>query len=129
MKNSIIITNNDKLESLISLVNTVAPFLVRNMYKYMQQEQIALWSDHCNDQDENAAAFMIEMLKDSIQASLPQSIINEIDSRLSLALEYQVQAQFLALDIDEQNDQESFWNRSDEQAAFDDRLNMYANEY
>ena len=129
MNNSIIITNNEKLTTLIGIVNDVSPFLVKNLYKYMQQYKHAMWSDYCNHQDESAAEYMITMLKDSIQMCLSQNMINEIDSRYSMALEYQIQAQYAQLDIEEQQDQDAFWQRGDEQAAFDDRLAMYYNEY
>ncbi len=72
---------------------------------------------------------MLEMLKDSMQFCLSQSVINEVDSRLSLAMEYQAQAVYNQLDIEEQQDQDLFWDRADAQSAFDDRLAMYANEY
>lgn len=127
--NSITISNNDKLQSLIGIVNGVAPLLVKSVYKYMAQFQPGLWSDHCHYHDDNAAAFMVEMLKDSINGTLPQSIVNEIDSRYSMALEYQIQAQYAQLNIEEQQDQDAFWDRQDEQTAFDDKVNMYYNEY
>lgn len=129
MKNSIIITNNDKLNTLIGIVNGVAPILVKSVYKYMKEHQHGLWHDHCNYQDEAAAAFMIEMIKDNMQACLSQSIINEIDSRLTMALEYQAQAQYSQLSTEEQQDQDAFWERADAQADFDDKVNMYYNEY
>ncbi|UYL04496.1 hypothetical protein EPNKCIFM_00194 [Klebsiella phage KP13-16] len=56
-------------------------------------------------------------------------MINEIDSRYSMALEYQAQAQYLQLDIEEQQDQDAFWEHQDAQADFDAKLNMYYNEY
>lgn len=45
------------------------------------------------------------------------------------ALEYQAQAQYLQLDTEEQQDQDAFWERSDAQADFDDKMSMYYNEY
>ncbi|AFC21245.1 hypothetical protein GAP31_064 [Cronobacter phage vB_CsaM_GAP31] len=129
MQNFITITNNDKLQSLIGILNDVSPFIVKNLYSHLKNVKPAIWSAHCYDQDESAAAYMIEMLKDSMQLCLSQSVINEVDSRLSLAIEYQMQAMYNQLDIEEQQDQDSFWDRADAQSAFDDRLAMYANEY
>lgn len=128
MKNSIIITNNDKLNSLIAILNDVSPFIVKALYAYMKKAQCELWSAHCMDQDENAAQFMVDHLKDMMELSLSQNVINEIDYRLSVALEYQAQAQYSQLDTEEQNAQDDFWDRADAQAAFDDRLAMYENE-
>lgn len=129
MQNSIIITQQDKLQSLIGIVNDVSPFMVKALYAYMKRAQGAMWAAHCMEEDESAAVFMIDTIKDMMQLSLSQSVINEIDSRYSTALEYQIQAQYAQLDIEEQQDQDAFWSRGDEQAAFDDRLAMYHNEY
>lgn len=129
MKNSIVITNHEKLTTLVGIVNDVCPLLVKNMYKYMQECKYGMWADHCHHQDESAAEYMIERLKDNIETCLSQSLINEIDSRYSMALEYQIQAQYGQLDIEEQQDQEAFWERQDAQADFDAKLNMYYNEY
>ena len=129
MKNSIVITNNDKLTTLIGIVNDVSPFLVKNMYKYMQECKYSIWAEHCHYQDESAAEYMIARLRDNMQACLSQSMINDIASRYSMAIEYQAQAQYLQLDTEEQQDQEAFWERSDAQADFDDKMSMYYNEY
>lgn len=129
MKNSILITNNDKLTTLIGIVNDHAPLMVKALYAYMKKAQSEMWAGHCMGEDESAAAFMVDTLKDMIQISLSQNVVNEIDSRYSMALEYLAQAQYLMLDIDEQNDQDAFWEQEDAQSAFDDRLAMYQNEY
>ncbi|ADP02580.1 hypothetical protein GECvBMG_gp217c [Salmonella phage GEC_vB_MG] len=129
MQNFITISNNDKLQSLIGILNDVSPFIVKNLYAHLKNVKPAIWSAYCHDQDESAAAYMLEMLKDSMQFCLSQSVINEVDSRLSLAMEYQAQAVYNQLDIEEQQDQDLFWDRADAQSAFDDRLAMYANEY
>lgn len=129
MQNSIIITQQDKLQSLIGIVNDVSPFLVKNLYAHMKRIKPAIWSAHCNEQDEKAAEYMIGILQDSIYLCLAQSVINDIDSRLTLALEYQTQAQYDQLDNEAQQDQDAFWERGDAQSAFDDRLAMYHNEY
>uniref|UniRef100_A0AAU8GFH0 Uncharacterized protein n=1 Tax=Salmonella phage vB_SEnST11_KE22 TaxID=3161173 RepID=A0AAU8GFH0_9CAUD len=129
MQNFIVITNNDKLQSLVSILNDVSPFIVKNVYARLKNFKPATWSAHCFNQDESAAEYMIGMLKDAMNNCLSQSVINEIDHRLSLALEYQAQAQYNQLDIEEQNEQDLFWDRSDEQSAFDERLAMYENEY
>ncbi len=129
MQNSILITNNDKLTTLIGIVNDHAPLMVKALYAYMKKAQCEMWAAHCMGEDESAAAFMVDTLKDMIQISLSQNVANEIDSRYSMALEYLAQAQYLMLDIDEQNDQDAFWEQEDAQSAFDDRLAMYQNEY
>lgn len=129
MQNFIAISNHDKLQSLIGILNDVSPFIVKNMYAYMQKTKYAIWYAYCDEQDESAAAYMIEVLKDSMNLCLSQSVINDVDSRLSQAMEYQSQAMYDQLDTDEQQEQDDFWDRCDAQSAFDDRLAMYQNEY
>jgi len=129
MKNSTVITNHDKLTTLIGIVNDVSPFMVKALYAYMKKVQGAMWAAHCMDQDESAAQFMLDNLKEMMQLSLSQSVINEIDSRYSMALAYMVEAQYSQLDIEEQQDQDAFWERQDAQADFDAKVNMYYNEY
>lgn len=128
MRNFINISNNDKLQTLISLVRDHSPLLVSNMYHKMQQKHYAIWSAHCNAECEDAAQFMIDELRIAMRHCLPENVIADIDSRYSMALEYQAIAQYNQLDTDDQTDQDDFWQASDEQADFDDKLNMYYNE-
>lgn len=128
MRNFINISNNDKLQTLIGLVRDHSSLLVANMYRTMQQKHFAIWSAHCHDNCEDAAQFMIDELRAAMGHCFPQNVINDIDSRYATALEYQAVAQYNQLDSNDQYSQDLFWEKSDEQADFDDKLNMYYNE-
>lgn len=129
MRNFINITNNEKLQTLSGIVRDHSPLMVDNMYRNTERNHNGIWMAHCYDRCENAAQFMIDELRAAMVHCLPQSVINDIDSRYTMALEYQAIAQYNQLDGEEQEGQDLFWEKSDEQADFDDKVNMYYNEY
>lgn len=129
MRNLVHVSNVEKFQSLQAIVNDTAPFIVKGLIARMQQKQPEIWANYCLDNDDQAAAFMVGELLGSVGNMLPENIAEEIAYRYNMAITYQEVAQFNLMDDDEQQDQEIFWEYADRQAVFDERLEMYYNEW
>ena len=129
MRNLVHVSNVEKFQSLQAIVNDTAPFIVKGLIARMQQKQPEIWANYCLDNDDQAAAFMVGELLESVGNMLPENIAEEITYRYNMAITYQEVAQFNLMDDDEQQDQEMFWEYADRQAVFDERLEMYYNEW
>ncbi|HCN5976668.1 TPA: hypothetical protein N6Y90_004798, partial [Escherichia coli] len=129
MRNLVSVSNVEKFKSLQAIVNDTAPFIVKGLIARMQQKQPEIWANYCLDNDDQAAAFMVGELLGSVGNMLPENIAEEITYRYNMAITYQEVAQFNLMDDDEQQDQEIFWEYADRQTAFDERLEMYYNEW
>ena len=129
MRNLVDVSNVEKFQSLQAIVNDTAPFIVKGLIARMQQKKPEIWAHYCLDNDDQAAAFMVGELLGSVGNMLPENIAEEITYRYNMAITYQEVAQFNLMDDDEQQDQEAFWEYADRQAAFDERLEMYYNEW
>lgn len=129
MRNLVHVSNVEKFQSLQAIVNDTAPFIVKGLIARMQQKQPEIWANYCLDNDDQAAAFMVGELLESVGNMLPENIAEEITYRYNMAITYQEVAQFNLMDDDEQQDQEIFWEYADRQAVFDERLEMYYNEW
>lgn len=129
MCNLVHVSNVEKFQSLQAIVNDTAPFIVKGLIARMQQKQPEIWANYCLDNDDQAAAFMVGELLESVGNMLPENIAEEITYRYNMAITYQEVAQFNLMDDDEQQDQEIFWEYADRQAVFDERLEMYYNEW
>ena len=129
MRNLVHVSNVEKFQSLQAIVNDTAPFIVKGLIARMQQKQPEIWANYCLDNDDQAAAFMVGELLESVGNMLPENIAEEITYRYNMAITYQEVAQFNLMDDDEQQDQEIFWDYADRQAVFDERLEMYYNEW
>ena len=129
MRNLVHVSNVEKFQSLQAIVNDTAPFIVKGLIARMQQKQPEIWANYCLDNDDQAAAFMVGELLESVGNMLPENIAEEITYCYNMAITYQEVAQFNLMDDDEQQDQEIFWDYADRQAVFDERLEMYYNEW
>ncbi len=129
MRNLVSVSNVEKFQSLQAIVNDTAPFIVKGLIARMQQKKPEIWTNYCLDNDDQAAAFMVGELLGSVGNMLPENIAEEITYRYNMAITYQEVAQFNLMDDDEQQDQEIFWEYADRQAVFDERLEMYYNEW
>ena len=129
MRNLVHVSNVEKFQSLQAIVNDTAPFIFKGLIARMQQKKPEIWANYCLDNDDQAAAFMVGELLGSVGNMLPENIAEEIAYRYNMAITYQEVAQFNLMDDDEQQDQEIFWEYADRQAVFDERLEMYYNEW
>lgn len=129
MRNLVHVSNVEKFQSLQAIVNDTAPFIVKGLIARMQQKKPEIWANYCLDNDDQAAAFMVGELLGSVGNMLPENIAEEITYRYNMAITYQEVAQFNLMDDDEQQDQEILWEYADRQAVFDERLEMYYNEW
>lgn len=129
MRNLVSVSNVEKFQSLQGIVNDTAPFIVKGLITRMQQKKPEIWANYCLYNDSQAAAFMVGELLESVGNMLPENIAEEITYRYNMAITYQEVAQFNLMDDDEQQYQEIFWEYADRQAVFDERLEMYYNEW
>lgn len=129
MRNLVNVSNSVKVESLIGIVRDVAPFIIDGIYSTMQKSHYAQWHAYCYDQDETSADFMQDLILSSINKNLPGAIVADILDRQRQAVLYMEVAQFNNMDTDEQANQEEYWEEVDRQADFNDKVNMYYNEY
>lgn len=129
MKNYIRITNVTKVNSLMGLIGEVSPLVSKVIYETMKTRYAAEWSEYCHDESEVAAAVFYDVALKYMQLGLDPHVVAGILDRHESAIRYMEVAQYDQLDTEEQQDQDAFWSRSDEQADFDAKLAMYANEY
>lgn len=128
MRNLAIVSNNDKLTSLIGIVQDAAPFVLKRFYAVVQQSHQEQWLEHCYNKTEDSACHMYHAMLHMLESDLPAYAANEIADRFNKSVAYQETAIYNQLDSEEQEAQDAFWSKSDEQADFDDKVNMYYNE-